>query len=156
MVSWIRWNNALFSALRLEKMAMTIILFLIVLVAAFNIVSTLIMVVSDRTREIGILRAMGMTQDGILRVFVMQGLWIGVVGTAAGSVLGLFLCWIIHTYHIPRIPPDVYFVDHLPVFLRPLDVAVILLGSILIAFLATIYPAYRASRLEPVDAIRHE
>jgi len=154
--SWITWNQALFSALRLEKMAMTIILFLIVVVAAFNIVSTLVMVVADRTREIGILRAMGMTQDGVLRVFVMQGLWIGVMGTALGGALGLFLVWIIYRFHIPRIPPEVYFVDHLPVSLRPLDVLTIVLGSVAISFVATLYPAYRASRLEPVEAIRHE
>jgi lipoprotein-releasing system permease protein len=154
--SWITWNQALFSALRLEKMAMTIILFLIVVVAAFNIVSTLVMVVADRTREIGILRAMGMTQDGVLRVFVMQGLWIGIVGTALGGGLGLFLVWIIYRFHIPRIPPEVYFVDYLPVWLRPLDVAVIIGGSVAISFLATLYPAFRASRLEPVEAIRHE
>jgi lipoprotein-releasing system permease protein len=125
-------------------------------VAAFNIVSTLVMVVSDRTREIGILKAMGMTKGGILRVFVLQGAWIGVMGTLVGTLGGVFLSWLIDTYEIIKIPPDVYFVDHLPVELQWPDVLVIVGGSIAVAFLATIYPALQASRLEPVDAIRHE
>jgi len=154
--SWITWNRALFSALKLEKIAMTLILSLIVLVAAFNIVSTLVMVVSDRTREIGILRAMGMTQKSILRVFVLQGLWIGITGTVAGASLGLFLCWLLDRFQIIKIPPDVYFVDHLPVSLQATDMIGIVGISITISFLATLYPAYRASRFEPVDAIRHE
>jgi len=154
--SWKTTNRALFSALKLEKLAMGLILFLIVLVAAFNIVSTLVMVVADRTREIGILKAMGMTRAGILRVFVLQGAWIGITGTIAGTGLGLFLCWLLDRYEIIRIPPDVYFVDHLPVSLQAWDVVAIVMASIAVAFAATIYPAFQASRLEPVDAIRHE
>jgi len=154
--SWITTNRALFSALKLEKIAMVLILFLIVVVAAFNIVSTLVMVVADRTREIGILKAVGMTRRGILSVFILQGAWIGITGTVAGTGLGVFLCWIMDRYQIIKIPPDVYFVDHLPVSLRPTDVLLIVGGSIAIAFAATIYPALQASRLEPVDAIRHE
>jgi len=154
--SWITQNRALFSALKLEKLAMGLILGLIVLVAAFNIVSTLVMVVSDRTREIGILKAMGMTRGGILRVFVLQGAWIGVVGTVAGTVLGLVLCFVLKRYEIIPIPPDVYFVDRLPVAVQISDVAKIVGASIFISFVATIYPALQASRLEPVDAIRHE
>lgn len=154
--SWIEWNRALFSALKLEKIAMTLILSLIVLVAAFNIVSTLVMVVADRTREIGILRAMGMTRRGILRVFVFQGVWIGAVGTAVGTALGVFLCWLLDRYEIIKIPPDVYFVDHLPVSLQALDVAMVVSISLAISFLATLYPSYKASQLEPVEAIRHE
>ena len=154
--SWMTTNRALFSALRLEKLAMGLILFLIVLVAAFNIVSTLVMVVSDRTREIGILKAMGMTRAGILKVFVLQGAWIGLVGTGVGTVLGVGLALALGRYEIIKIPPDVYFIDHLPVSLRAGDVLMIVGASILVAFLATIYPALQASRLEPVDAIRHE
>ncbi len=154
--SWITTNHELFAALKLEKIAMGLILFLIVVVAAFNIVSTLVMVVADRTREIGILKAMGMTRAGILRVFVLQGAWIGVTGTAAGAVLGVVLAWVLGKYQIIRIPPEVYFVDHLPVTLQWADVARIVLASVIVAFAATVYPATRASRLEPVDAIRHE
>ncbi len=154
--SWIVTNRALFSALKLEKIAMTLILGLIVVVAAFNIVSTLVMVVSDRTREIGILKAMGMTRRGILRVFVLQGVWIGVMGTLLGSVLGVVLGLLIDRYDIIKIPPDVYFVDSLPVSIYVPDVLGIVVGSIVVAFLATVYPAIQASRLEPVDAIRHD
>jgi lipoprotein-releasing system permease protein len=154
--SWIERHRALFSALQLEKIALGVIVFLIVVVAAFNIVSTLVMVVSDRTREIGILKAMGMTRDGILRVFILQGAWIGVTGTLVGTLGGVILAWLQGTYEIIKIPPDVYFVDHLPVSLQWPDVALIVGGSIAVAFLATIYPALQASRLEPVDAIRHD
>jgi len=156
VVSWQEQNQALFSALRLEKLAMGLILFLIVLVAAFNIVSTLVMVVSDRTREIGILKAMGMTRGGILRVFVLQGAWIGIMGTALGTLGGVLLSYLIDRYEIIKIPPDVYFVDHLPVQLQFTDLLTIIGGSIAVAFVATIYPSLQASRLEPVDAIRHE
>ncbi len=154
--SWITTNRALFSALKLEKIAMGLILGLIVLVAAFNIVSTLVMVVADRTREIGILMAMGMTRAGILRVFVLQGAWIGVMGTFVGTLLGVVVAVLLDRYELIQIPPDVYFVDHLPVALRLADVSKIVVGSVAVAFLATVYPAIQASRLEPVDAIRHD
>jgi lipoprotein-releasing system permease protein len=154
--SWTVTNQALFSALALEKLAMMLILFLIVVVAAFNIVGTLVMVVVDRTREIGILKSMGMRDRGILKVFMLQGIWIGVIGTVIGASLGVGIGWLIDTYDIIKIPAEVYFVDHLPVSIRAADVLVIVAGSIAIAFAATIYPALRASRLQPVDAIRHE
>jgi lipoprotein-releasing system permease protein len=154
--SWMTTNRALFSALKLEKLAMGLILFLIVLVAAFNIVSTLVMVVADRTREIGILKAMGMTRAGILRVFVLQGAWIGIAGTLLGTGLGVTLAWALGRFEIIKIPPDVYFVDHLPVSLQMADVAKIVVASVIVAFLATVYPARQAASLEPVDAIRHD
>ena len=154
--SWAVTNGALFSALKLEKLAMGLILFLIVVVAAFNIVSTLVMVVVERTREIGILKSMGMTDATVLRVFMLQGVWIGVIGTTAGTLLGSFLCWLLDTYEIIQIPPEVYFVDRLPVALHGGDGVLIYLASVTVAFVATIYPALQASRLEPVDAIRHE
>ena len=153
---WMQLNSSLFSALKLEKMAMAVILFLIVLVAAFNIISTLIMVVTDKTREIGILKAMGMTAGRILRVFILQGVVIGLVGTFLGTGAGLFLVWLLGKYKFISLPGDVYFIDTLPVALEPQDVIMIVALSILIAFVATIYPARQASRLEPVEAIRYE
>ena len=154
--SWQVQNRAFFDNLRLTKLAMQLMLFLIVVVAAFNIVSTLVMVVSDRMREIGILKAMGMTRTGIVRVFVLQGAWIGVAGTLLGAAAGVSLAWLIGTFELIRLPPEVYFVEHLPTSLRWADVATIVAGSITISFLATIYPAARASRLEPVEAIRND
>ncbi|MGK7313490.1 MAG: FtsX-like permease family protein [Candidatus Longimicrobiales bacterium M2_2A_002] len=153
---WVMLNSALFSALKLEKMAMGVILFLIVVVAAFNIISTLIMVVADKTREIGILKSMGMNDKTVLRIFMQQGLAIGVVGTALGTGLGLLLVWLLDTYEFIELPGDVYFVDTLPVALDPLDLTLIVVLSIVVAFVATIYPARQASRMVPVEAIRHE
>lgn len=153
---WQERNASLFQALKLEKLAMAVILLLIVLVAAFNIVSTLIMVVSDKTREIGILRSMGMTRKGIQRVFMIQGTVIGLFGTAVGAVLGAAIAWALETYEFVSLPGDVYFVDRLPVELAPPDVALILGASLLVSFAATIYPARRAAELAPVEAIRHE
>ena len=154
--SWITTNKALFSALKLEKLVMGLILFLIVLVAALNIVSTLVMVVSDRTREIGILKAMGMTRNAILRVFVLQGVWIGLIGTGLGALFGVLVCGLLAKYEIIKIPPDVYFVDHLPIRLEVADVLLIVVASMAVALVATIYPALQAARLQPVEAIRHE
>jgi lipoprotein-releasing system permease protein len=154
--SWITRNRALFSALQLEKIALGLIVFLIVLVAAFNIVSTLVMVVADRTKEIGILRTMGMSHRGILRIFLIQGVWIGVIGTSFGTALGVGVSWVVDRYELIRIPGEVYFVQYLPARLDPFDIALIVVASIAVSFLATIYPARQASRLEPVDAIRHE
>jgi lipoprotein-releasing system permease protein len=154
-ISWEDRNQVLLRALRLEKLVLGIILFLIVLVAAFNIASTLIMLVTDKTREIGILKSMGMTDRGILRVFMLQGAWIGLVGTVLGTVLGLLTAWILLPL-IP-IPPDVYqFLDHVPVDVELRDVLTVVGGSVAMAFLATIYPARKAARLLPVEAIRDE
>lgn len=153
---WTRTNSELFSALKLEKLAMGVILSLIVLVAAFNIVSTLVMVVVNRTREIGILKAMGLTRRDTLLAFVLQGLWIGVAGTAAGTVLGLIAAHLVGRYGLIPIPAEIYFVDRLPVALSPWDVAWIVGVSLLVSLVATIYPARQASALEPVEAIRHE
>jgi len=155
-VDWQEQNSSLFHALKLEKMAMGLILLLIVIVAAFNIVSTLTMVVTDKTREIGILKAMGMPAGGIRNVFFVQGLVIGAVGTGLGLVLGLAGCLALGRYHLIRLDPKVYFMDHLPVALQPLDVVSIVVASMVIAALATIYPAVQAARMYPVDAIRSE
>jgi lipoprotein-releasing system permease protein len=153
---WQAQNSSLFHALKLEKFGMTFILLLIVLVAAFNIVSTLTMVVTDKTREIGILRAMGMPARSIRRIFFAQGVVIGIVGTFAGLLLGLAASVMIDHYKLIALDPSVYFIDHLPVATQLLDVASIVLASLLIAALATVYPARQAARLFPVEAIRHE
>ena len=153
---WQKQNASLFSALKLEKFAMGVILLLIVLVASFNIVSTLIMTVTDKIREIGILRTMGMTEKGITRIFVLQGVVIGLIGTVLGTLLGLFLAWLLYKYEFVSLPGDVYFVDRLPVDVQIGDVLTIVVASLLISFLATLYPARRAAEYTPVEAIRHE
>jgi len=156
MNDWMELNSSLFSALKLEKLAMAVILFLIVLVAAFNIISTLIMVVADKTREIGILKSMGLTSGSVLRIFILQGLAVGVIGTILGTAGGLALVELLKRYQFIKLPGDVYFIDTLPVALDPLDLVTIVGVSIVIAFAATIYPARQASKLMPVEAIRHE
>jgi lipoprotein-releasing system permease protein len=155
-LDWKAQNSQLFSALKLEKLAMAVILLLVVLVAAFNIVSTLTMAVHERTKEIGILRAMGMSASQIRRVFVAQGVTVGVVGTLIGGVAGVALAAVVERYRLVSLNPTIYFIDHLPVDLAVTDVLWIVVASLLIAALATVYPASQAARLEPVDAIRHE
>ncbi len=155
-VDWEEQNHSLFQALKLEKLGMGVILLLIVLVAAFNIVSTLTMVVADKTKEIGILKAMGMPAASIRRIFFAQGLVIGVVGTVLGLILGFGGALALDKYQFIKLDPTVYFIDHLPVSTQPTDVMWIILASIAIAAIATVYPAVQASRLYPIEAIRHE
>jgi lipoprotein-releasing system permease protein len=155
-VDWEEQNHSLFQALKLEKLGMGVILLLIVLVAAFNIVSTLTMVVADKTKEIGILKAMGMPAKSIRRIFFAQGLVIGVVGTVFGLILGFSAALALDKYQFIKLDPQVYFIDHLPVSTQPSDVIWIVLASIAIAAIATVYPAIQASRLYPIEAIRHE
>ena len=151
---WQAQNHALFQALRLEKLGMTFILLLIILVAAFNIVGTLTMVVADKTKEIGILRAMGMPAASIRRVFLVQGTLIGVVGTTVGLVVGVGTAIALDEFKLIKLDPQVYFIDHLPVDRAPLDIGLTVAASLLIAAVATIYPAIQASRLLPVEAMR--
>jgi lipoprotein-releasing system permease protein len=155
-VDWEEQNHSLFQALKLEKLGMGVILLLIVLVAAFNIVSTLTMVVADKTKEIGILKAMGMPARSIRRIFFAQGLVIGIVGTAFGLLLGFGAALALDRYQFIKLDPQVYFIDHLPVSTQPADVMWIILASIAIAAIATVYPSVQASRLFPIEAIRHE
>ncbi len=153
---WQEENKSLFQALKLEKLGMSIILLLIVVVAAFNIVSTLTMIVSDKTREIGILRAMGLPAKSIRRIFLYQGTIVGAVGTFGGVALGLAAAAVLETFQFVKLDPSIYFIDHLPVNTQPLDILLIVVSSLLIAALATLYPASQAARLYPVEAIRHE
>lgn len=155
-LDWQAQNSSLFSALQLEKLAMGLIIFFIMVVAAFNIVGTLTMVVSDKTREIGILRAMGLTPPAIARIFLVQGAIIGGIGTALGLVLGLGISLLVDRSGIIRIDPAVYFIDRLPVHIEIVDVLTVVVASLLVAVAATLYPSLTAARLTPVDAIRHE
>jgi lipoprotein-releasing system permease protein len=153
---WQVMNSSLFSALQLEKIAMAVILLLIVIVAAFNIISTLVMVVTDKTREIGILKSMGLTSRQVLRVFILQGVVIGAVGAMLGLAGGLFLVWLLDRYQFITIPGDIYFIERLPVAVEVADIGLILGLSVIISLVATLYPAWQAARLMPVEAIRHE
>ncbi|MDX2059781.1 MAG: ABC transporter permease [Gemmatimonadales bacterium] len=155
-IPWQEQNASLFGAMKLEKLGMGLVITFITIVAAFNIIGTLTMIVGERTREIGILLAMGLTPAAIGRVFVAQGAIIGLVGTAIGLVLGLVISFVLDGSELIRIDPSIYFIDHLPVTIEPLDVAVVVSVSLAIALAATIPASRAASRLQPVDAIRHE
>lgn len=153
---WMRMNKNLFSALKLEKIVMFIILTLIILVAAFNIIGTLIMVVMEKTRDIAILKSMGATRRSIMKIFMIEGAIIGLVGTLLGLLGGYTLCKLLATYQFIELPRDVYYISTLPVRMDPLDVTLIALAAIIISLVATVYPAWQASRLDPVEAIRYE
>lgn len=152
---WMQMNKNLFSALKLEKKAMFVILTLIVLVAAFNIASSLIMMVMQKTKDIAILKAMGATDRSIRRIFILKGMVIGSIGTILGMSLGFVLCTLLKHYKFVELPGDVYYFTTLPVQLEYLDVFVIAGAALLICFLSTLYPARQASRLNPVEAIRY-
>ena len=153
---WMRKNQNLFTALKLEKTAMFIILTLIILVAAFNIASTLIMMVMGKTRDIAILKTMGATDRQVRKIFVFKGMVIGLVGTILGVSCGFLLCAILKRYSIVELTGDIYyFTTKLPVRLEWLDVVIIVTAALVICFAATLYPAYKASKLDPVEAIRY-
>ena len=153
---WMRMNKNLFSALKLEKIVMFIILTLIILVAAFNIVGTLIMVVIEKTRDIAILKSMGATRRSIMKIFLIEGAVIGLVGTLLGLLGGYTICKLLATYKFIELPSDVYYISTLPVQMNPLDVALIALAAIVITLAASVYPAWQASRFDPAEAIRYE
>jgi lipoprotein-releasing system permease protein len=154
--AWKLMYRSLVSALRLEKLAMFVILTMIVLVGALNIISTLVMVVMEKSRDVAILRAMGATARSIMAIFIFQGLLVGVVGTVAGLISGLGLCHLLAKYKFITLPSDVYYISTLPVRVEMLDVLLVTGAAVVISFLATIYPSRHASRMNPVEALRYE
>jgi lipoprotein-releasing system permease protein len=154
--AWYDRNRSLFSALKLEKTAMFVILLLIILVSVFNIASSLIMVIMEKTKEIGILKALGATRSSIRLIFSLEGLFIGCLGTGLGVGLGFSLCWFLEHSDLIQLPSDIYYVSHLPVHMEMFDLWIIIGSSITLSFLSTLYPAFFASRLDPVEALRYE
>ncbi|MDG4476371.1 lipoprotein-releasing ABC transporter permease subunit [Thiovibrio frasassiensis] len=152
---WMRMNRNIFSALALEKTALSVIMALVVMVAAFNIVSTLIMVVMEKNKDIAILKSMGATSGSIMRIFIYEGLVIGLVGTTLGVLGGLGLCAILSRYQFIKLP-DVYPISTLPVLVLPSDVLLIALSATVITLLATLYPSWQAAKIDPAVALRYE
>lgn len=154
--TWKDMYRNLFSALKLEKIAMFIILTFIILVASFNIIISLIMLVMEKSRDIAVLKALGATSDRIMRIFIVQGMLVGVVGTFLGAVGGIVGSTILAKYPIIELPTEIYTISTLPVSIEVSDVVIICVVALTICFLATLYPSLRAARLEPVEALRYE
>jgi lipoprotein-releasing system permease protein len=153
---WASMNQSLFSALWLEKMGISIAVALIVIVGALNIISSLILMVMQKSRDIAILKTMGAPARSVMLIFILQGTAIGVVGTAVGALGGTGLCWVLDTYKVVHIPMDVYQVAYVPFIVLPLDLAIVVVSAIAICFASTIYPSRHAARLDPVQALRFE
>lgn len=156
VTTWMELNKSLFSALKLEKNVMFLTIALIVFVAALNIIATLILMVMEKTRDIGILIAMGATAQNIKRIFFLQGAMIGVVGTVIGVALGLFWCWLANTFQLIKVPMDIYQIAYVPFHIKTFDLILIVGITILISFLSTLFPSHRASKVDPVVALKYE
>jgi lipoprotein-releasing system permease protein len=156
VTTWMEMNKSLFSALKLEKNIMFLTISLIVLVAALNIIATLILMVMEKTRDIGILIAMGATSDSIEQIFFHQGALIGIIGTASGVSLGLLWCWLANTFELIKVPVDIYQIAYVPFHIKPLDLIIIIVITLLITLLSTLFPAIRASKIDPVTALKYE
>ncbi|MCX5806961.1 MAG: lipoprotein-releasing ABC transporter permease subunit [Proteobacteria bacterium] len=154
--TWIEMNKNLFSALKLEKIAMFIILALVILVASFNIISSLVMTVKEKKKDIAILKAMGARKKSIMKIFMVEGIAIGVVGALIGSFSGYMLCEIQSRFQIIKLSPDVYYITTLPMMISILDVILIASTTMIICTLSTLYPSYKASKIDPVEALRYE
>jgi lipoprotein-releasing system permease protein len=153
---WADMNRSLFSALSLEKMAISVTIGLIVMVAALNIVASLVLLVMEKSRDIAILKTMGASAASIRRIFVLQGLVIGLVGTAAGAVAGGILIYVLDRYKLIHVPLDVYQISYVPFTLEPLDAVIVITAAVLICFVATIYPSRQAAKLDPAQALRYQ
>ena len=149
-------NASLFAALQLERIGMFIVLAMVILVGSFSIITSLVMLVMEKTRDIAILMSMGATAGAVRRIFMLQGLIIGVVGTGIGYALGLSLAWLLKRYQFIDLPPGVYTMDKLPMLINVSDTVIIGVVAMIMCFLATIYPARQATRLRPAEALRYE
>ncbi len=156
VTTWMELNESLFSALKLEKKLMFLTITLIVIVAALNIIATLILMVMEKTRDIGVLKAMGANAKSIKKVFFLQGAFIGIIGTAVGTFLGLVWCWFANTFELIKVPSDIYEIAFVPFRIKFYDLLFIILVALLISFLSTIFPAHRASKVDPVKALKYE
>jgi lipoprotein-releasing system permease protein len=153
---WAQMNQSLFSALWLEKMAISITIGLIVMVAALNIIASLVLLVMEKSRDIAILKTMGASAGSVTAIFMLQGLIIGLVGTTLGAVGGYAAAWVLDRYRLIRVPMDVYQVSHVPFVIEPLDFSLVIVLAVLVCFVATIYPSRQAARLDPVQALRYQ
>jgi lipoprotein-releasing system permease protein len=154
--TWMDMNQSLFSALKLEKTAMGVILIMIVLVGSFSIITTLIMLVMEKKQDIAVLMSMGAKPKTIRNIFMWQGSIIGLVGTLLGFLFGISASLLLKRYQFIKLPPDVYYMDHLPVLLEPLDLSIIAVAAMLLCFCATLYPARQAAQIQPTDVLRYE
>jgi lipoprotein-releasing system permease protein len=153
---WVQLNQSLYTALGLEKLAISLTIGLIVIVAALNIVASLVLLVMEKSRDIAILRTMGAPARAIRRIFIYQGLTIGLLGTGVGTILGLVACYVADRYQLVSLPADIYQISYLPFRVLPLDVAIVILGAVAICLLATLYPSRQAGRLDPAEALRNQ